>query len=117
MSVDLLEHHSHISGTATHGSSTSETARAPEVRLDTTTGLLWANPPNAITTGSGSRTGLVLTSTAPSLLNMLDLYLSIRETLDVMNDPEEVAAFEEGVAAADRGDVLNWEQAKAELGW
>jgi antitoxin YefM len=40
---------------------------------------------------------------------------SIEETLDILSDPEELAALREGIAAADHGDTLPLESVVASL--
>jgi PHD/YefM family antitoxin component YafN of YafNO toxin-antitoxin module len=45
-----------------------------------------------------------------------DLYESVTETLDIMSDPEMMAAFREGVRDLEKGRTISWEQAKKELG-
>jgi antitoxin YefM len=45
-----------------------------------------------------------------------DLYESITETLEIMSDPEMMAAFRQGVKDMNEGKVYPWEQVKRELG-
>src|SRR6266567_8868247 len=44
-----------------------------------------------------------------------DLYESITETLDVMSDPEMMAAFRQGVRDLEQGKTYPWDQVKREL--
>jgi len=44
-----------------------------------------------------------------------DLYESIAETLDVMSDPEMMAAFRQGVRDLEQGKTYPWDQVKREL--
>jgi antitoxin YefM len=45
-----------------------------------------------------------------------DVYESITETLEIMSDPEMMAAFRQGVKEMAEGKVTPWEQVKRELG-
>jgi antitoxin YefM len=44
------------------------------------------------------------------------LYESVTETLDIMSDPEMMAAFRQGVRDLEQGNTHDWEQVKNELG-
>ena len=44
-----------------------------------------------------------------------DDYESIVETLEIMSDPELMAAIRISLEQAERGEVIPWEQVKAEL--
>jgi antitoxin YefM len=46
-----------------------------------------------------------------------DLYESITETLDIMSDPEMMAAFRQGVKDMAEGKVMPLEEFKRELGF
>ena len=46
-----------------------------------------------------------------------EVYESLLETLEVMADPEAMAAIREDMANPDRGDGKPWEEVKKELGW
>jgi antitoxin YefM len=46
-----------------------------------------------------------------------ELYESIIETLEVMSDPELMAAFRQGVKELAEGKGRSWEEAKKDLGW
>jgi prevent-host-death family protein len=46
-----------------------------------------------------------------------DLYESIIETMEILGDPEMMAAFRQGVKEIEEGKVIPWEQAKKDLGW
>lgn len=50
-----------------------------------------------------------------AVLISVDELESIEETLDILSDPEEVAAIREGEAAIDRGDVVGIEEIMADL--
>ena len=45
-----------------------------------------------------------------------DLYESVVETMEIMSDPELMAAFRQGVKEMEEGKAIPWEQAKRELG-
>jgi antitoxin YefM len=45
-----------------------------------------------------------------------ELYESVTETLDIMSDPEMLAAFRRGVRDLQQGNTYPWEQVKKELG-
>lgn len=45
-----------------------------------------------------------------------ELYESVTETLDIMSDPEMLAAFRQGVRDLQQGKTYPWEQVKKELG-
>jgi len=45
-----------------------------------------------------------------------DAYESLMETLEVLSDPEAMAAIRAGNEAIARGEGVPWEQVKAELG-
>jgi PHD/YefM family antitoxin component YafN of YafNO toxin-antitoxin module len=45
-----------------------------------------------------------------------ELYESVTETLDIMSDPEMLAAFRKGVRDLQQGNIYPWEQVKKELG-
>ena len=45
-----------------------------------------------------------------------DAYESVIETLEIMSDPEMMAAFHQGVRDMDEGQVHPWEQVKKDLG-
>lgn len=51
-----------------------------------------------------------------AVLISLDDLESMEETLDILSDPEEVAAIREGLAAADAGELYTLEQVMEELG-
>ena len=42
-----------------------------------------------------------------------DLYESVVETLEIMSDPEMMAAFRQGVKELEEGKVIPWEQVRA----
>lgn len=44
-----------------------------------------------------------------------ELYESIIETLEILGDPELVAALNRGIKQAKEGEVIPWNQAKKEL--
>ena len=44
-----------------------------------------------------------------------DLCESVVETLEIMSDPEMMAAFRQGVKELEEGKVIPWEQVKSEL--
>ena len=46
----------------------------------------------------------------------LDLYESVVETMEIMSDPEMMAAFRQGVKEMQEGKGIPWEQVKRELG-
>jgi antitoxin YefM len=45
-----------------------------------------------------------------------ELYESVTETLDIMSDPEMLAAFRRGVRDLEQGNTYSWGQVKKELG-
>jgi antitoxin YefM len=45
-----------------------------------------------------------------------DLYESVVETMEIMSDPEMMAAFRQGVKEMQEGKGIPWEQVKKELG-
>ena len=45
-----------------------------------------------------------------------DLYESVVETMEIMSDPELMAAFRQGVKEMEEGKGIPWEQVKKELG-
>lgn len=45
-----------------------------------------------------------------------DLYESVVETMEIMSDPELMAAFRQGVKEMEEGQAIPWEQVKKELG-
>src|SRR5579862_269685 len=45
-----------------------------------------------------------------------DLYESVVETMEIMSDPELMAAFRQGVKEMEEGKAIPWEQVKKELG-
>jgi antitoxin YefM len=45
-----------------------------------------------------------------------DLYESVVETIEIMSDPELMAAFRQGVKEMEEGKGIPWEQVKKELG-
>ena len=45
-----------------------------------------------------------------------DLYESVLETMEIMSDPEMMAAFRQGVKEMEEGKAIPWEQVKKELG-
>jgi antitoxin YefM len=45
-----------------------------------------------------------------------DLYESVVETMEIMSDPEMMAAFRQGVKELEEGKGIPWEQVKRELG-
>ena len=45
-----------------------------------------------------------------------DLYESVIETMEIMSDPEMMAAFRQGVKEMEEGKGIPWEQVKKELG-
>ena len=45
-----------------------------------------------------------------------DLYESVVETMEIMSDPEMMAAFRQGVKEMKEGKTIPWEQVKRELG-
>ena len=45
-----------------------------------------------------------------------ELYESVTETLEIMSDPEMLAAFRQGVRDLQQGNTYPWEQVKKELG-
>jgi hypothetical protein len=45
-----------------------------------------------------------------------DLYESVIETMEIMSDPEMMAAFRQGVKEMQEGKAIPWEQVKRELG-
>jgi prevent-host-death family protein len=51
--------------------------------------------------------------TYKSLLEALE---ALQETLEIMHDEELMAAFREGVKALQNGEIVDWEDAKRELG-
>jgi PHD/YefM family antitoxin component YafN of YafNO toxin-antitoxin module len=46
-----------------------------------------------------------------------DLYESVVETMEIMSDPEMMAAFRQGVKEMEEGKAIPWEQIKKELGF
>ena len=46
-----------------------------------------------------------------------ELYESVTETLEIMSDPEMLAAFRQGVRDLQQGNTYPWEQVKKELGF
>ncbi len=44
-----------------------------------------------------------------------DMYESIAETLEIMSDPEMMAAFRQGVRDLEQGKTFPWDQVKKEL--
>ncbi len=52
-------------------------------------------------------------NTYKSLLETLE---ALQETLEIMHDEELMAAFREGVEALQKGETVDWEEAKRELG-
>ncbi len=45
-----------------------------------------------------------------------DLYESVVETMEIMSDPEMMAAFRQGVREMEEGKGIPWQQVKKELG-
>ena len=45
-----------------------------------------------------------------------NLYESVVETMEIMSDPEMMAAFRQGVKEIQEGKAIPWEQVKRELG-
>lgn len=45
-----------------------------------------------------------------------DLYESVVETMEIMSDPELMAAFRQGVKEMEEGKGIPWEQVRKELG-
>jgi len=45
-----------------------------------------------------------------------DLYESVLETMEIMSDPEMMAAFRQGVKEMEEGKAIPWEQVKKDLG-
>jgi len=45
-----------------------------------------------------------------------DLYESIMETMEILSDPEMLAAFRQGVREMNEGKGIPWEKAKRRLG-
>src|SRR5665213_1281627 len=45
-----------------------------------------------------------------------DLYESVIETMEIMSDPELMAAFRQGVKEMEEGKAIPWQQVKRELG-
>jgi prevent-host-death family protein len=45
----------------------------------------------------------------------VDEYEGLEETAEILSDPDTVAAIEEGLAAVETGDVVPWEDVRAEL--
>jgi PHD/YefM family antitoxin component YafN of YafNO toxin-antitoxin module len=45
------------------------------------------------------------------------LYESVVETMEIMSDPELMAAFRQGVKEMEEGKAIPWEQVKKELGF
>jgi hypothetical protein len=72
----------------------------------------WAAGPQMFTLGTGARSSTRYFSVASE-----DLVASILETLDVLQNEQELQAFQEGARAIERGDTLTWEQMKVEFGW
>ena len=46
-----------------------------------------------------------------------DLYESVVETMEIMSDPEMMAAFRQGVKEMEEGKAIPWEQVRKELGF
>lgn len=46
-----------------------------------------------------------------------ELYESILETMEILADEEQMAAFREGVRSLERGEAIPWGEVKKELGW
>jgi antitoxin YefM len=46
-----------------------------------------------------------------------DLYESVVETMEIMSDPEMMAAFRQGVREMEEGNGIPWDQVKKELGF
>jgi|SRR5579864_5419205 len=51
-----------------------------------------------------------------SYLELLETLDSLLETIEILQDAEQMAAFREGVQALKNGDLVDWEDAKRELG-
>lgn len=49
------------------------------------------------------------------LMSLEDLE-ALEETLEILSNPEEMAAIKEGIEAADRGDMVSLEEVRRELG-
>jgi prevent-host-death family protein len=49
------------------------------------------------------------------LMSVEDLE-ALEETLDILSDPEEVKAIQEGIEAADRGDMVGLDVIRRDLG-
>jgi antitoxin YefM len=66
-----------------------------------------------------SREVLQVTRRGKPVLAVLpwDVYESLLETLEVMVDPEAMAAIREDMANPGRTDGISWEEAKKEIGW
>jgi antitoxin YefM len=48
--------------------------------------------------------------------SLLEAIAALQETLDILKDEELMAAFRESVEALKRGETVDWEDAKRELG-
>jgi PHD/YefM family antitoxin component YafN of YafNO toxin-antitoxin module len=46
---------------------------------------------------------------------LLETMESLQETLEIMSDPETMAALREGIQAMERGETIAWEDVKKEL--
>jgi len=51
-----------------------------------------------------------------SYQDMREAIESLLETLEILQDKELMAAFREGVQALQNGELVDWEEAKRELG-
>ena len=65
-----------------------------------------------------SREVLQVTRRGKPVLAVLpwEVYESLLETLEVMSDPELLAAIREDLASPDRADTIPWEEVKRDLG-
>lgn len=52
-----------------------------------------------------------------AILLSIDEYESLKETLEIMSDPELTQAIKEGEEDIRAGRVKDWEDVKKELGW
>lgn len=51
-----------------------------------------------------------------SYIELLEMLDSLLETIEILHDAEQMAQFREGVQALQNGDLVDWEDAKRELG-
>lgn len=60
---------------------------------------------------------ITVNGTPAAILLSVDKYESMKETMEILSDPELMKAIREGEEDIKAGRVYKWEDVKKELGW